>query len=242
MSASLGVDADPLSAIVMRAHWSSSSTRGWSESKMRLTFCLTLLLLAGFVQQERPPLPANLAPELHEDADAFSIYAMLLADNYVWKKAGRPVIQQETTGFPRTAKLDDSTCLTLREQYKNDWQDAVDDYLKSNQSPRLLAPKFPTEKAYDLLKSSQISAAFVIEHKKKKVRSWAGFRERYPDSGGYIEFSVVGFNRTKDRAVLYMGHYCGGMCGAGNFYFLVKRDEKWEQVKLDGNLGCFWIS
>jgi hypothetical protein len=42
-------------------------------------------------------------------------------------------------------------------------------------------------------------------------------------------------------AIVYMGNYCGGLCGFGTHHVLQKKDGKWTEIqgKL---LRCFWAS
>ena len=57
--------------------------------------------------------------------------------------------------------------------------------------------------------------------------NWPEFYRRYPDSGGYVEVSAVGFDRAKTRAMVYMAHHCGGLCGGGTHHLLEKVDGAW---------------
>jgi hypothetical protein len=41
---------------------------------------------------------------------------------------------------------------------------------------------------------------------------WDGFYQKYPDSGGYMFLSAVGFDAPKQRAMVYMAGSCGGLC------------------------------
>jgi hypothetical protein len=74
-----------------------------------------------------------------------------------------------------------------------------------------------------------------------QTAGWEGFYQRYPDSGGWIELSAVGFNVDKTVAVVYMGHHCGPLCGSGGFHVLEKKDGKWVALGWEGS-GCAWAS
>ncbi|MGB2717346.1 MAG: hypothetical protein WBC51_24400 [Vicinamibacterales bacterium] len=42
---------------------------------------------------------------------------------------------------------------------------------------------------------------------------WTSFYAAYPDSGGYHRLSAVGFDPAKVRAIVYVSHSCGNVCG-----------------------------
>lgn len=71
---------------------------------------------------------------------------------------------------------------------------------------------------------------------------WDQFYSRYPDSGGYVVFSAVGFNETKTRALVYIAHYCGNLCGGGSHHFMEKVDGRWRETRPKDVTMCMWIS
>src|SRR4029077_10928371 len=54
---------------------------------------------------------------------------------------------------------------------------------------------------------------------------WAGFHRRYPDSGGYMQVSAVGFDNSKTHALVSMAHHCGPLCGRGTHHVLEEVDS-----------------
>lgn len=205
---------------------------------MRSLVLLTILLFAGFAPQEMQTPRAKSEPELYEDAEAYNIYAVLLPQDWTSRvaKASCLAIEQQTNRFPHEPS--NSTCIVLNEESKKDWQEVIDDYLKNNQFPRLLARKFPLEKPYELLTPAQVSAVITG---KKAEDGWTALDMRCRNYGGLIELSAVGFNRAKDRAIVYMGHWCGGLCGGGTHYFLEKKNGKWARANVAAR-KCFWAS
>ena len=62
--------------------------------------------------------------------------------------------------------------------------------------------------------------------------------KKYPNSHGYTIFSRVGFNKTLDQAVIYVGKVAGPMMGSGSYYLMEKKNGLWllkEQINV-------WIS
>jgi hypothetical protein len=74
-----------------------------------------------------------------------------------------------------------------------------------------------------------------------RTADWEGFYQRYPNSGGWIELSAVGFNATKTVAVVYMGHHCGSLCGGGGFHVLEKKNGQWVPLEWKGS-SCGWAA
>lgn len=57
--------------------------------------------------------------------------------------------------------------------------------------------------------------------------NWEQFNNLYEDYDGFIAISRIGYNDTKDQAVLLLEHHCGPSCGTGKFINLKKTLNKW---------------
>lgn len=58
-----------------------------------------------------------------------------------------------------------------------------------------------------------------------------------------FEVSAVGFNPEHTRALVYVGHHCGSLCGGGTYHLMVKRNGKWEpDNEFRGGPFCAWVS
>src|SRR5262249_227524 len=71
--------------------------------------------------------------------------------------------------------------------------------------------------------------------------AWKDFYRKYPESGGWIELSAVGFNPEKTVAVVYVGHHCGNLCAGGHFQVLLKKNGKWAPIEWKG-IASAWAS
>jgi hypothetical protein len=56
------------------------------------------------------------------------------------------------------------------------------------------------------------------------------FRARFPNNFGYFVFSHVGLNLSKTQAIVYVDHYCGGLCGGGGYFLMRKVNGVWHVV------------
>ena len=69
-------------------------------------------------------------------------------------------------------------------------------------------------------------------------KKWKKFYEAYPGSHGYISFSNIGFNKAKDKALVYFVHWCMALCGTGHYILLSKNNGRWAVLEH----SQIWIS
>jgi hypothetical protein len=188
----------------------------------KITSLLTvaLLLFQGAVSS------SDKAPP-YEVQEAYEVYSAILPSEWPLRvaHAKRLIIQTETKAF--------EMCL----RPETDWQEkvgpAISDYVRANAKPSLLQPRITVDIPYRLIAADELK--FV------QTADWDRFFQRYPDSGGWMELSAVGFNANKTVAVVYMGHHCGPLCGGGGFHVLEKKDGKWVNLHWNGS-GCAWAA
>jgi len=89
-----------------------------------------------------------------------------------------------------------------------------------------LQRKLQSDRPYELVRSDTIKLLF----KESASDGWNDFYQRYPDSGGFITLSPVGFNNSKTLAIVYTGSSCGGLCGRWRFHLLEKIKGKWKEA------------
>lgn len=162
----------------------------------------------------------DVSEKPYEINDAYEIYSVLLpgAVPYGFRK-GPLVIQQETVSNLPSFYYG---CLDLKAQSK--FEDALDDFFHVTKRVWLLQRNFRIEQPYELV---SLDTFFQVH---RKEEGWKNFFERYPCSGGLIEMSPVGFNKTKTQAVVYTGHGCGLLCGFWGFHLFEKVDGKWKEA------------
>lgn len=192
--------------------------------RMALTAIVFLGCVAsGMAQQADLPKPYN-------DADAYQVYNAVIPHEQSY--GAMLVIQEETTpqlrmpGWP----MGPEDCL-FPDAAKR-FQDAISDYNRINQKRWLLQRKFQLEKPYEIVNSDTLRVVI-------KNLQWDGFRERYPDAGGYLSMSAVGFNKERTRAIVYSGVSCGSLCGDWSFHLLEKIDGGWKEVS---GVNCHTVS
>lgn len=198
-----------------------------------------LAMIAVFIVTANPHLKAQemkkqtLQPYL--EPEAYAVYSALLPDEWPLKyaRARSLVIQQETLAFGN-----DGDCIPHGKEFLRTWKTVVDDFKKQNQIPRLLLRAFMTDTPYKLVSKDEILQFF---NAKAAGGGWEAFYGRYPDSGGYLDFSAVGFNADRTKAIVVVDHSCGWSCGGGEFSILEKKNNKWGQANVNAQ-SCAWAS
>jgi len=165
----------------------------------------------------------------HDLDDAYQIYSLLLPFEEAYDFAkGTLVIQQDTVASQAVGK----PCLTTEAAER--FKDAIANFEEENRKPVLLQRQFQIDKPYELVSAEAINVYF-----KDDGGGWDGFYRRYPDSGGYIVLSAVGFGKDKTTAIVYTGSGCGGLCGRWGLHLLEKVGGKWKAVR---GVTCVTVS
>jgi hypothetical protein len=183
------------------------------------------LLLSLFLSPRAVPQSSE-QPTAYEDNDAYEIYSVLLPQEEAYGFAKRTLVVREET----ESKSDTEKCLTP--EAAKEFKDAIADFAQVNRKRWLVQRQFQVEKPYEIVNSDTIDLLF-------KQSGWNGFYARYPDSGGYILMSAVGFNHDRTLAVAYTGSACGNLCGRWGLHLLKKVNGKWKTIP---GVTCMTVS
>jgi len=190
-------------------------------------------ILASFTL--RAIAQSSLAPKPIDDAESYAVYAALLPSQWTVRVARAKILvfQQETTTYPR--------CMPSGTPREVDWQAVMESFRAENAEGRVILAGYDLRLPYVVVASTDIRATFR-EVPNDPMFGWSGFYKRYPDSGGFMQVSAVGFGTARTRAMVYMAHSCGGLCGGGTYHFLQKINGAWREVKVQGMTNCMWAS
>jgi hypothetical protein len=189
------------------------------------------------ISQERPSTP----PE--RDADSDEVYAAVvnwrIAHPGEGAKAKRLVFSDKTAQYSCLKEKPKDCATEVREELTRAFgQDldtgALNNYLECNKDRGSLSKSIPTGLPKSWLSDAEEATLF----KSKKHDGWELFYAKYPGAGGIVAFSRVGFNVTRDRALLYSMISCGWLCGTGHYHLLKKESGKWVLSKS----YMVWIS
>jgi hypothetical protein len=116
--------------------------------------------------------------------------------------------------------------------------ETIAEYETRLKRPIKLQPLLDIKLRYSFLSKKDRDSIFGdSRNDNSQLENWSEFYRRYPDSGGHIQFSDVGFSNSGDQALVYFVHWCGSLCGSGHYVLLEKRDKDW----IVEHIGMMWI-
>jgi hypothetical protein len=134
-------------------------------------------------------------------------------------------IRAETQTYPHLPATgnDDRVCLEPSREQKPTYLPVIEDYISKNRKKLRLERKFNLPE-YALVGPNGIYSGL-------------------PFSASVIfHVSAIGFNPDRTRALVYVGHDCGSLCGGGTYHFLVKQDGRWQVDREYRGISCAWAS
>jgi hypothetical protein len=200
-----------------------------------LTAWIALLVASSFLPQGSPTqylYETKGVPKPYSDQEAYRVYEAVLPLDQIGQESKTLIIRAETEPY-RT------DCVRPDEQSKRVVASAIADYDKINKQKWILQRSFHIDKPYEVLTEKKIAG--LRDDVAGPHGGWEGLEQHYPGAYGEIELSAVGFNPEKTIAIVYIGHYCGVLCGGGEFHVLQKEDGRWKLLKWGGET-CGWVS
>ena len=186
------------------------------------------LLISSLLLFQNGAANRDAPSKSYEDAEAYEVYSAILPTEWsqLSGNAKSLVIRSETKDY--------KMCHQSEAESEKIIGQAISEYVKLNKETWLLKRGLNIEKPYELIPYDELRSAL-------KQGGWENFYKQYPNSGGWIELSAVGFNADKTVAVVYMGHHSWSLSGGGRFHVLQKKDGKWTPLKWKGP-RCAWES
>ena len=198
-----------------------------------------LLLTAIVVLLAYVILPRT-ASRVNASAEEYAVYSAVIANMFdgervtfdTGAKIKLLVIQDVTATDPTTRDDSRQDDQYFRRMFSTLTEGVAKDYRAKNNKPVRLVDSFGFIVKHVLVDKQEVDKIFI------GGGSWEEFYKRYPDSGGFIILSRVGFNAAMNQALVYIQHGCGGLCGTGHYVLLEKSVDRWRVV----NRNMVWIS
>ena len=171
-----------------------------------------------------------------DDREMYAVYASLLQREWIVRvaKATNLVVQEETAT--------NWGCMPSGKPMETDWKPVLDDFRSANAGSHVLLAGQELGLPYQVVARATIAASIDRPIPNGVSDGWQGFRRRFPDSGGFLQMSVVGFDSTRQRAMVYVAHSCGGLCGGGTHHLLERDGTRWREAKVPDLVQCVWAS
>ncbi len=189
-----------------------------SKNALTLSLVLTFMACSFFTPASTPS-----AADIEKEEQA--VYSSFFGSN-----SGTIVILQDTSTNISSDDPQESIDY-IKSGLPSASKETLNNYLERNARPSQLSPDMQLGVDYVLLSRDELSTIF------SQTDGWDAFYAKYSHSG-YTQFSRVGFNKTLDQAVVYVGGMAGPLMGSGFYYLMEKKNGEWvikEQVMA-------WIS
>lgn len=171
------------------------------------------------------------------EEEEYAVYSALLNDGGPHTKTDRllVIIDQPSPWVSFSDEENDKFYADLKKSSSVLMSETVDDLQAKNKEHYTLTRRFNTKSQYVLISEKEMKDFF----KQGVGDGWGKFYKKYPGSGGFLTFSRVGFNADKTQALVYHAYSCGGLCGGGTYYLLIKKNSVWV---VKGSIGPAWVS
>jgi len=176
---------------------------------------MLLVVLLCSCSAGAPGPTATPPPEI--EAEEYAVYSALIRQNPIGYDLGTSFVvrEQPVSGLDMLeSALENGHRLPSR---------LVDSYRSRSAASCTLSPNLDVEQGYTMMPEDEFGRIFG-----QGGSVWARFEAKYPEAGGVIIFSRVGFDTEGDQALALIGFRCGDLCGAGGLYLLVKEDGNWK--------------
>jgi hypothetical protein len=195
---------------------------------MNLRVANTFVIALATVVFGQFPNAARPQFESVKDADAYAVYAAVVPTVWATKSKDALLLQQETEGIEAM-----STCLSSSSAVtaEPDWNVVEMNFKQANAKTRVLERALPVDIPYRL-----IPRADILADDARLALKYPGTWQRRPESMEYAAVSAVGFNPTKNKAIVYVR-----LRSRGNIHNLELRDGKWAVARRSRGCGG-WVA
>jgi len=159
--------------------------------------------------------------------EEYKVYSAILKAKHQAEKSKTLVILRRTAqnGLTLSGSDDQKDILQALSPLT---EETLRSYNSRNNAEMELANKFDFTAWVALVDEKEIDEIF---RRPDLENNWKAFYQKYPDSGGFIRLSRVGFDATDKQALIFVSQHCGVLCASGTYYLLVKENGEWKVKK-----------
>ena len=175
------------------------------------------------VPSKTPTPRPTVTPPPHIEAEEYAVYSAMIQQNPIGYGLDSFIVIRE-----HTMLWDSDMTESALEERPRLSAELADSYRSRNTESYTLGPNLDLEQDYALMPREEAEKLFRQEG--EEGAKWDEFQATYPEAGGLVMFSRVGFGANEDRALVVMGFRCPGLCGAGGLYLLAKEEGSWKVI------------
>lgn len=189
---------------------------------MTKSFFRNLLLLSLALSV---PACSLLAPSAPAPSEADILKEEQAVYSFFVGSGDAPVLILEETSTDISNDNPQQTIDYIKSGLEGISKDTIDNYLARNEQSTVLSPDMDLGVKYILLSEEEL-------HSISSQPNWGEvLNEKYPGTNGYIIFSHVGFNKSLDQALIYVGNVGGPLMGSGSYYLMEKKNGEWVMIQ-----------
>src|SRR5262245_20326857 len=194
--------------------------------RMLVVLITTLILLLSLV-----PIPSAQGDQKSEE---YLVYSAILRAEHQADKPIRLVVLR-TSSQNRLILPGSDDQKDILKKLSPLKEETLKSYNSRNNTEVEIEDRFDLTAKVAIVDRKEISEIFSREGLQTR---WELFYRKYPDSGGFIQLSRVGFDAIANQALTFVSHWCGGRCASGTYYFLMKENGEWKIKKQE----LVWVS
>ncbi len=179
-----------------------------------------------------------------DELEEYAVYSALLNEMFVKDGAKFLVISDYAMFQDKFGEQELSLNEKLQRKEKYYPSVAEDTFIdfdaKSTQSSKLKS-NFNLSVKYVLINEDELTKNILANEEEKEKDKKEGkyfLYDKYPDAGGLISFSKVGFNKEKNQAFVEVELTFCGLCGSGDYVLLQKEQGIWKVKEIFNR----WVS
>jgi hypothetical protein len=194
---------------------------------MRTAAMLIIIALSLAMGCARPYSGKDLPYEDETEKEDYAVYSQSI--EYVYQRNLLSHNKRELKSIvviSQTDELDEYWKDKLVSDLENEGiqDEVIEAWMKENESAILLQRKFDFEYKYYMVTRDELN-----EYKSDNF--FGEFYKRYPDSNGLISVSRIGYDKTRNTALIHVIHSFGTLGARYYFIMLQKSAEGWDIVR-----------
>ena len=160
------------------------------------------------------------------ESNEYNIYKVVLKELFIKPDTKQLVIHKFTSGEFIGEQQSSQFQLLDRENIPVE-SETIENYNTLNKESVKLKYDFGTSTKVNLVTDAELRTILETFKADKSGKAYTDALMKKYETTTIIRFSRVGFNKSKNQALLHVGYTCGFVCGQGRYIILSKKNDGW---------------